>query len=150
MTNTKLEALKAYLIAEESFTEEEVADARIEGEYATICGWEYKVYTEEEADKVAREYILDSLWAFNPRFILEHTEFYRTCSFDEELDFIECIKEMQNRLCESATPIIRALISDIDKFVARAIREDGRGHFISFYDGEEVELDGGFYAYREC
>lgn len=150
MTYTKLEALKAYLVAEENFTEEEAADARIEGEYATICGWEYKVYTEEEADKVAREYILDSLWAFNPEFIVAHTEFGESCEGWEEEAFIETLKQMQGTFCESANTIVKALIKDMDDFVQDAIWADGRGHFISFYDGEEIELDGGFYAYREC
>jgi hypothetical protein len=54
---------------------------------------------------------------------------------------------MQGELCESANPIIEALIEDMDHFVSDAISSDGRGHFISRYDGEENE-EGEFYIYR--
>jgi hypothetical protein len=54
---------------------------------------------------------------------------------------------MQGKLCESARPIVEALIEDMDHFVSDAICADGRGHFLSQYDGEENE-EGEFYIYR--
>ena len=37
---------------------------------------------------------------------------------------------------------------NLDEVAEEAIREDGVEHFISAYDGEEVELDNNYYAYR--
>ena len=54
---------------------------------------------------------------------------------------------MQNTLCENANGLVYAMIEDIDIFIGGAIEEDGRGHFISMYDGEENEQNG-FYIYR--
>lgn len=37
---------------------------------------------------------------------------------------------------------------DVNKVVDEAISWDGRGHFLSGYDGEEIELPNGLFAYR--
>lgn len=37
---------------------------------------------------------------------------------------------------------------DLDKFVEECIYQDGVAHFIARYDGNEIELDNGLYAYR--
>jgi len=103
---------------------------------------EYLVCTDEEADQEVKENILDSLWAFNTEFILRHSK-------------IECIsdrtekafKKMQMELCESANEIVKAIIEDLDEFVEDAISADGRGHFLSSYDGTENEIEE-FYIYR--
>lgn len=38
---------------------------------------------------------------------------------------------------------------DIDKIVDEAVRVDGIGHFLAYWDGEEIELPNGLYAYRQ-
>ena len=38
---------------------------------------------------------------------------------------------------------------DYDEIADMAIEWDGRGHFLSVWDGEEVELPNGFYAYKQ-
>ena len=147
----KLEALKIHLIENENFTVEEANEATHEERWESFtCGsWEYKVFTDEEADEEAKESILESLWAFVPRFILEHTEFYRTSSEAEDEAFCKALEELQQSICESANPVVKALIEDLDEFVKDAISEDGRGHFLSTYDGDEWESkDGKFYIYR--
>jgi hypothetical protein len=41
------------------------------------------------------------------------------------------------------------MIKDMDDFVDDAIGADGRGHFLSHYDGNEVEdRESGLYIYR--
>lgn len=72
-------------------------------------------------------------------FILEHTDFYRNSTESEDQIFINSIKVMQNTLCENANSLVYAMIEDIDTFIEDAIEADGRGHFISMYDGEEIE-----------
>lgn len=100
---------------------------------------EFYVLTDDEADEKAREYILDSVWAFNKDFLSCHT--------GVDSDIFELLQDK----CESANEPIKAMIKDIDGFVADAIVSDGRGHFISFYDGVEHEVDLNdetFYIYK--
>ena len=97
-------------------------------------GSEYLVLTEDEADWLAAERIKESLWAFNAEFISSHTKH----GLDD--DQIEAFKQMQGKLCENANSIVEALIEDLDHFIEDAIRCDGRGHFISSYDGAEHEV----------
>jgi len=104
-------------------------------------GGEYLVLTDDEADELAEREIRESIWAFNADFVASHTK----NGLSDEC--IEAIKEMQGRLCEDANPIIEALIEDMDHFISDAILSDGRGNFISRYDGEEAE-EGAFFIYR--
>lgn len=147
----KIEALKAHLIECGEFTADEAEEFTYEERWDCFCayGYEYKVMTDDEATDATREYIIDSLWAFNAHFVLRHTKFYDTSSVEDDEAFEEAIKELQGRICEGVNPIIRALIEDIDEFIEDAIQADGRGHFLATYDGEEIELEHGkFYAYR--
>lgn len=109
--------------------------------FVTEQGYEYMVLTDEEADEKARDYILDSLWAFNADFIISHC---KGCAFMElwEIEEVEKgLRQIQENICEGGNGLIKALISDIDEFVDDAINADGRGHFMSSYDGEEHEQD---------
>lgn len=147
----KLEALRIHLVENENFTEEEAAEATFDERYNSFeCGsWEYKVLTDEEADEAAREEILESLWAFRPEFILHHTAFYQDSNGREDQEFCKAIEQLQGSLCESANPLMRALIMNPDDFVHDAIVADGRGQFLATYDGEENESAcGRFYIYR--
>lgn len=145
----KLEALKAHLIENENFTEEEAEELTYEErrECFTCGSWEYKVFTDEEADEATREDILESLWAFRAEFVLRHTAFYQNSTDTEDHEFCKALEGLQSSICEGATPIIKALIEDLDKFVSDAIFADGRGHFLAPYDGDEIEC-GEFFAYR--
>ena len=105
----------------------------------------YIVLTDEEADKKAKEYILDSVWAFNASFLSGET------GIDQEV--FEAIQN--NGRCESNNRAILSMIDDEDAFVEAAIGADGRGHFISFYNGNEheqhvrgIEEEETFYIYR--
>lgn len=147
----KLETLKKHLIEWEGFTKEEANAMYYSERFDSFsCGtWEYKVLTDAEADEAIKEEIAETLWAFNPSFVLEHTEFYHNSTVEEDDAFEDAIRELQSRLCESANPLIKALIADLDKFIKDAIQADGRGHFLATYDGNEIELNGGkYFAYR--
>jgi hypothetical protein len=104
---------------------------------------EYAVGTDKEADEACREYVKDSAWAFSPIFICNY------CNLPQEL--AEALGAMQQKKCESANDSILALIEKtdggLDGFVDEAISADGRGHFLSSYDGNENEKDG-FFIYR--
>lgn len=102
----------------------------------------YAIGTDEEADEAAAQYIKDTLWAFNASFIVSE------CSLDGSL--AECIQTWQQEKCEDANDGIESLIENscgIEEFIESAISADGRGHFMSSYDGNEIEQDG-FYIYR--
>jgi len=93
------------------------------------------VLTDEEADKKAKERILDSVWAFNASFI--------ACEIGKpELE--EMIQGYQEAKCEGANDAILRLIDDTDEFCDSAISANGRGHFLSGYDGNE-----GWYIYQD-
>ena len=106
---------------------------------------EYLVLTEDEADKEAKAEIKESLWAFKAEFILQE------CGMDISNKVENSLIAMQKACCEDCNDFILALIEGscgLDKFVDDAIGFDGRGHFISEYDGEEVDAEGEYYIYR--
>lgn len=125
-------AIDAYLRREGWLDESDPAiapdqydDARYEmGSNAWLC------LDDDEADARAKEYILDSLWAFNADFL----ESYVPAGIDA--DTIRIIQEKH----EGANDPLRAMIGDrFDELVADAIQSDGRGHFLASYDDDEIE-----------
>jgi len=110
---------------------------------------DYLVCDDAEADQAVKENILESLWTFRASFIRSHMSYKPE---PREADKVEkAIEEIQSKLCESAQPIIRSMIKNLDHFIADAISADGRGHFLASYDGEEVEHDYNgetYYIYR--
>jgi hypothetical protein len=100
---------------------------------------DYSVLTDDEADKAVKGYIEESVCFFKSDFIAAHSE------VDEEV-----IKKLQE-LYEDSNNAIKSLIKDFDHFVDDAICADGRGHFLSSYDGEENEINvngNTYYIYR--
>ena len=111
--------------------------------YQVGDGMEYLVLTDEEADEQARTDIEDSLWAFNAEFILD------CCGLDSDPNVAKSLRKMQEVSCEGCNDFIRALVDGtcgIEEFAEQAILADGRGQFLSTYDGEEGEQDG-YYIY---
>lgn len=111
----------------------------------SYAGLEYAIGDDAQAEAAAGEYIKDSLWSFNPSFIISHSK----AGYNPELE--KCLREMQEKLCEGANSLVEALIEDIDSFIEDAISADGRGMFLSPYDSNEQEItidSETFYAYR--
>lgn len=103
-------------------------------------GAEYLVLTDEEAEEKAAEYIKETLWAFNAGFLASHL------GCPEET--VQAV--LNNGNCESNNDIFLEWIKncgDLEKFIEDAICADGMGHFLSGYDGNELE-QGGFFIYR--
>lgn len=127
-----------------------VIEAGYDNNHFECQGEEYLVLTEDEREEAVKEYIKESIWAFNADFILDNSRI--EWNNNREYDQIEkALKEMQEKLCESANSLILALIEDFDQFVDNAVSADGYGHFLSQYDGEEYEEkinDTWFYIYR--
>ena len=138
-TNDKIKAIEAY-------TESTVI--RNDGQrFEMEDGSEWLVLTDEEADELTREEIEESLWAFNPDFIVRHMPNLGKLTKKQESDLIGALGQIQS-LCEDCNPLFAAIIEDMDDFVDDAIASDGRGHFLARYDDVEVELENGLYAYR--
>ena len=118
---------------------DEVKEADYGNNYFEAEGCEYLVLTDEEADEACIDYIKDSVWAFNSSFLSYF------CDLPEEV-----FTALQPQ-CESSNEAILKLIErsegGFEGFVEEAISADGRGHFISSYDGEEIE-EGDYFIYR--
>jgi hypothetical protein len=103
------------------------------------CGsQEYSIGTDAEADEAAQKAISDSAWAFNASFLASF------CELPEKV-----FEAMQGE-CEGCNDDVLSLIEKsggISAFAQDAISADGRGHFLSGYDGDENE-QGDFYIYR--
>lgn len=142
----KKEALAAYLECNADDLEQASHDENL-----FEFGMEsYLILSDGEADEYAAEHILDSLWAFNADFILSRSRIEVDATNEDAI--LKALKQMQEKLCENANPLVRALIEDEEAFIAEAVEADGRGHFLSSYDGEEHEVTHGeetFYIYRQ-
>lgn len=132
---TKQEALAKFLGCKKN----EVEQSKYDDNSFEYGSQEYLVLTDEEADEKAKEYILDSVWAFNADFLASHAK------EGIDSDVIQSIQE--NEKCEGNNKVLTALLDDVDHFVDDAIKSDGRGHFMNSYDGEENE-QGKYYIYR--
>ena len=130
---TPIEALAEFLGAEPS-----EIDGSDEPSF-TFGREEYLVLTDNQADAHAREYITNSAWAFTKSFLDSHSEAIN------ELDE-KSFRGLQEG-CEGSNKAILKMIDDVDHFVSDAISSDGRGHFLSGYDGEENE-EGDYFIYR--
>lgn len=106
----------------------ETIDVDSTNEEFTVGGQEWIALTEDEANERVRDYIVDSLGYFNPDFLGRLT------------GLPEIVFEKLSEEHEAVEAIVKATCG-MDKFVTDAIREDGRGHFINTYNGEEYEAD---------
>ena len=129
---TKIKALSKYL-------EFEVEDINQVDDLFTTGNKEYLVLTDKEADEKTKEYILDSVWAFNKSFLDGHSDIIAEIDDKTWATLVD--------RCESSNKAVLAMIPDKDYFVEDAINADGRGHFINSYDGKEEKKDG-YYIYR--
>lgn len=90
---------------------------------------------EEAANKAARRAVEDSICYFRPSFLADHSD------VPEEVFVFLANK------CFDNNEAYKSMIYDVDDFVDDAIDADGRGHFLSGYDGEEHEI-GEYFLYR--
>jgi len=131
MDNLKLETIADFLRVDTDQIEEGYNENIFE-----FGNEEYLVVTDGEAYELAEEYIKESLWAFRPSFLAEHS------NVSEDI-----FQALQEKCYEDANEMILNSIIDIDDLVYSAIMEDGIGHFLNSYDGEEESLND-LYIYR--
>jgi hypothetical protein len=140
LTKFKIETLSQFLgIAEKEITKSDWDSCMFLADDA-----EYLVLNNIQANEKAKDEIKNSVWAFNADFICE------MCDIPANSNVIKSLQNMQKKCCEDFNDFILALIKQtcgIEYFCKQAIDEDGRGHFLSGYDGEEHEVNG-LYIYR--
>ena len=132
-TETRMLVLAEYLGVKEEDVENEIIETSYCDKTFEAEGCEYMVLTDNEADEYATESIKESIWAFNKDFIISHSA---VLDYDSGSEAI--IKAIQEQY-ENGNEAMTKLIDDLEEFVDDAIRADGRGHFISLYDGDEIE-----------
>jgi len=143
LTTDKTEALATFLECDASDITQSYGPCEFEAQ-----GQEFLVLTEDEAYERANQYIEDTLWAFNPRFLTPFMHGLTSLSDKDFEEFHDTLKGMQERMCESCNPIIRLMIREnLQKLISEAISSDGIAHFLNTYDGKEHE-QGDFFIYR--
>jgi hypothetical protein len=131
MDNLKLETIADFLRVDADQIEEGLGENTFE-----FGSEEYLVVTNEEAYEIAEEYIKESVWAFRPSFLAEHS------NVSEDI-----FQALQEKCYEGANEMILNSIIDIDDLVDSAISCDGIAHFLNTYDGGEESLND-LYIYR--
>lgn len=102
-----------------------------------IGGAEYAIARDdEEAEEACKEYIKQSVWAFNASFLAAHISALETGDI-----------ERLTGACESCNDALLKLIDDFDAFADDAICSDGMGNLLAQYDGDVIE-QGEFRIFR--
>jgi hypothetical protein len=119
---------------------------------------EWQVLTDSEADKAVYEYCKENAWAFGhdlvSSFVARNTKNVHSGELATALEAVH-----KTGLCETLNSLILALVGHSDEllmeFAEEAVKWDGRGHFLSPYNGAEEEISCTlwgkkhyFYAYR--
>jgi len=91
---------------------------------------EYLICSDEMADQLVKGEILSNLWAFRADFLAGETGLPS-----------EAFACMQEKMSENCNEAVRALVKSTcgeDSLVDAAVSADGRGHFLTQYDSEEI------------
>jgi hypothetical protein len=142
MTNHATNLLAKWLGVES----DEISEARFDCYGLTVLevGREsYAIGDDSQAYQACKAHIEDSVWSFKGSFIAE------ACGLPYELG--EVLSGYSSEKCEGANDALLALVKrtcGFDAFACAAIGEDGRGHFLASYDGDEINLGDGLFAYR--
>ena len=127
----------------------EIDDIEEEGDNRwTVQGTDYYAGTDEEMNELAKEYMAESLWAFNASFLENYGAFANMNGSTVAM----ILKPLQEQ-CESGNEAIKELIGwndNADEFVEAACSADGRGHFLNHYDGSELNVVINGITYYAC
>lgn len=116
---------------------------KINGNEVRVENRDYLYLAENDRLEYTKEVIDDTYVYFNNDFLSKETDLP-----EEVFDALEAkgdnktVKKLIEKFCPGG----------IDGFVEDAVRYDGYGHFISYYDGNEIVIDnklGLIYLYRQ-
>ncbi len=131
--DNKMKALMAYL---EETDIDELTEETYDHYGLSVYSFgsqEYAIGTEEEVHEAVEQNIKDSLCYFNSQWIVDH--------IDTELP-VKAIAAIQAEDTDGNETLFELIskLGDWSYFVNDSILADGRGHFLSSYDGEENEV----------
>jgi hypothetical protein len=165
MQDLKMNALKE-LLKQEGCDHDRIDNEGDPLSYFSSGNREYRVMTEQER---AREFdiaVTQSLGHFNPEFIVKQTNVLNCQPMSIQERLIDALTQAAQSIGEDMGPIYHALLASNEQDVSRtphdtpwqeflsevAAESNGRGHYLSPYDGveHEVTADGVnyFYIYR--
>lgn len=120
----------------ECFDADPLAIEHVRGHNFRIGTEKYEVLTEVEADLIVKEKVEDSLWSMRPEFLVGHLSLDGS-GFGNP-DVVKSVRKVQE-LRESSNDLLKAAVKDLDFLVKEVVASDGRGHYLSPYDGVENE-----------
>ena len=136
---------------EQLWHDEDTGATCLEGPF----GHEWIIGSDEQMQAWCSYEIKRSIWSFRPEYLMNFiNEEYKLEPELVEYDNQDLMATLELLVeeCEPASPILRAAISEnMQDFINSAIRDDGRGHFLSRYNGEErsVKITGDIvYLYK--
>lgn len=100
-------------------------------------GSEYLVLDWDEREEALQENIKETCSYFIPEFLAEETELPGEV-FKALVDKNEVVYKLLEKCVDGG----------FEQFCEDAVNADGYGHFLSGYDGEELELTDDLFAYR--
>jgi len=101
------------------------------------------VHDDDSRAEKLKEYIDDSYWTFSSDFLASYTGL--------PIKLFDSL----STLSEGGNDAVKELVLTVgseDDFIAEVVSQDGYGHFLASYDGDEIEVrvcGRDFYAYRE-
>ena len=122
----------------------EIEDIEEEDDNRWACqGSEYFSGSEEDITERVKEYIEQSLWAFNASFLHSYSSISNTSTW---LTIMEPIQQQ----CEGGNDAVKELVGwddNADEITEDAIAADGYGHFLNSWDGthDSIEISGETY-----
>lgn len=146
--------------------------------YENDSGEEYWVGTYEEAEEEAKQYVRDFIdeqgiegftdyfqdWIYDNALSEEgleqlrqdYVDYFNEVGQPDDAEWIGGTSEkdllafVMNSFPDTwQQELQRANAIDIEKVIDEAVSLDGIGHFLASYDGDEIELPNGLYAYRQ-
>jgi hypothetical protein len=146
MNTTSTEQINA-LAAHTGSKPEDIKQSEYDKNIFEANGIEYLICSNMQATQRAGDDIKQSLWAFDTGFIVEHSTPEAIKTFCERIGAntyddspFTAIHSYCADVCEGANYLIEKMITDINQFIEDAISIDGRGHFLSTYDGIEYNV----------
>lgn len=107
-------------------------------------------FTKNFQDEILRDYIDESAV---DEFIESELDYFRNDDPDEGMvNYLENLTDKVEYIKDTLGPDSFASWAkdkiDLDAMADEAIRQDGEAHFIAYYDGNEIDLGHGLFAYR--
>jgi hypothetical protein len=111
-------------------------DFKIEADHPNLQTWsvgnkDWLVCSDATADHLFADQVTDSLWSFRPEFLAGETGL--------PVEAFKCLATLGDNGNAAVIALVKATCG-IEALINSAEQADGRGHMLSGYDGEELEV----------